>query len=62
MSEVGTTPPHNSDKPHGLVASINNNKPGFHIYTLHVDGQFDTYHVQSVVVKLNFTLRSLSED
>ena len=25
MSEVGTPPPHNSDKPHGLVDSINNN-------------------------------------
>ena len=25
MSGVGTPPPHNSDKPHGLVASINNN-------------------------------------
>ena len=25
MSEVGTPPPHNSDKPHGLVTSINNN-------------------------------------
>ena len=25
MSEVGTPPPHNSDKLHGLVASINNN-------------------------------------
>ena len=25
MSEVGTPPPHNLDKPHGLVASINNN-------------------------------------
>ena len=25
MSEVGTPPPHNSDKPHGMVASINNN-------------------------------------
>ena len=25
MSKVGTTPPHNSEKPHGLVASINNN-------------------------------------
>ena len=26
MSEVGTTPPHNWDKPHKLVESINNNK------------------------------------
>ena len=26
MYEVGTPPPHNLDKPHGLVASINNNK------------------------------------
>ena len=26
MSEVETPPPHNLDKPHGLVASINNNK------------------------------------
>ena len=25
MSEVGTPPPHNLDKSHGLVASINNN-------------------------------------
>ena len=25
MSKVGTPPPHNLDKPHGLVASINNN-------------------------------------
>ena len=25
MYEVGTPPPHNLDKPHGLVASINNN-------------------------------------
>ena len=25
MSEVGTPPPHNSDKTHGLGASINNN-------------------------------------
>ena len=25
VSEVGTPPPHNSDKPHGLVASNNNN-------------------------------------
>ena len=25
MSEVGTPSPHNSDKPHGLVDSINNN-------------------------------------
>ena len=25
MSEVETPPPHNLDKPHGLVASINNN-------------------------------------
>ena len=25
MSEVGTPLPHNLDKPHGLVASINNN-------------------------------------
>ena len=25
MSEVGTPPPHNSEKPHGLVESINNN-------------------------------------
>ena len=25
MSEVGTPPPHNSDKPHGLVDRINNN-------------------------------------
>ena len=25
MYEVGTLPPHNSDKSHGLVASINNN-------------------------------------
>ena len=25
MSEVGTPPPHNSEKPHGLVDSINNN-------------------------------------
>ena len=25
ISEVGTPPPHNSDKPHGLVDSINNN-------------------------------------
>ena len=25
MSEVGTPPPHNSDEPHGLVASTNNN-------------------------------------
>ena len=25
MSEVGTPPPHNSDKPQGLVESINNN-------------------------------------
>ena len=25
MSEVGTPPPNNSDKPHGLVDSINNN-------------------------------------
>ena len=25
MSEVGTPPPHNSDKPHGMVESINNN-------------------------------------
>ena len=25
MSEVGNPPPHNLDKPHGLVASINNN-------------------------------------
>ena len=25
MSEVGTPPPHNSDKPHGLVESINKN-------------------------------------
>ena len=25
MSEVGTPQPHNWDKPHGLVASINNN-------------------------------------
>ena len=24
MSEVGNTPPHHSEKPHGLVASINN--------------------------------------
>ena len=24
MSEVGTPPPHNSEKLHGLVASINN--------------------------------------
>ena len=31
MSEVGTPPPHSSDKPHGLVASNNNNnhKMGF---------------------------------
>ena len=27
MSEVVTPPPHNSDKTHGLVASINNNMP-----------------------------------
>ena len=27
ISKVGTPPPHNSDKPHGLVASINNNMP-----------------------------------
>ena len=26
MSKVGTPPPHNLDKPHGLVASIKNNK------------------------------------
>ena len=26
MSEVGTLPPYNSDKPHGLLASINNKK------------------------------------
>ena len=25
MSEVGTLPPHNSEKPHRMVASINNN-------------------------------------
>ena len=25
MYEVGTPPPHNLDKPHGLVASNNNN-------------------------------------
>ena len=25
MYEVGTPPPHNSEKPHGLVASINYN-------------------------------------
>ena len=25
MSGVGTTPPHNSEKPHGLVYSTNNN-------------------------------------
>ena len=25
MSEVGTPPPHNPDKPHRLVTSINNN-------------------------------------
>ena len=25
MSKVGTSPPHNLDKPHGLVSSINNN-------------------------------------
>ena len=25
ISEVGTPPPHNLDKPHGLVASINKN-------------------------------------
>ena len=26
MSEFGTSPPHNSDKPHKMVAIINNNK------------------------------------
>ena len=25
MSEVGTPPPHNAEKPHGLMDSINNN-------------------------------------
>ena len=35
---------------------------GLHIYTIHVYGKFDTYHIISEVVKLNVTLKPVSED
>ena len=66
MSEVGTPPPHDSDKPHGLVDSINNNNnspggkksinPLFYVPT----SQTIVNHVQTIMSKHSNTPEAIN--